>query len=347
MDFMAQYGAELILDIAKFWASKSELDPADGRYHIDLVMGPDEFHEMLPGAGHGGLRDNAYTNIMVSWLMDRAFSIIDDLPAVDRKRILASLSLSRKELKQWKEIMHGLSLHISEDGVVEQFLGYFTLEELDWDHYRNKYEDIHRLDRILKAEGKSPDEFKLSKQADFLMCFYNLGFEEVTRIIGSLGYQVPEDYVAINFTYYINRTSHGSTLSRLVHARLAWQMGMKEKGWTLYLDALRSDLVDIQGGTTGEGIHCGVMAGTVVDLITAFAGLGLRGNIPGLNPSIPAHWKELAFGFLFRKNRFSVQISEKTIKISGNNGSGEPIKVDICGKEFTLLQEDAVTVTYQ
>ena len=71
--------------------------------------------------------------------------------------------------------MQGLALHISEEGIVEQFKGYFGLEELDWDHYRKKYEDIHRLDRILKAEGKSPDDYKLSKQADFLMSFYNLG----------------------------------------------------------------------------------------------------------------------------------------------------------------------------
>jgi trehalose/maltose hydrolase-like predicted phosphorylase len=346
MDFMIQYGAELLIDIAKFWASKSQYEPEDGRYHIDLVMGPDEFHEMLPGSDHGGLKDNAYTNIMVSWLMARAFRIMDQMPGKERDRILSSLSISAGDLERWDDIMHGLSLHFSETGVVEQFLGYFSLKELDWEHYREKYEDIHRLDRILKAEGKSPDEYKLSKQADFLMSFYNLGFEEVTEIIHNLGYQVPEDYARINFEYYINRTSHGSTLSRLVHARLAWQMGMKEKGWGLYLDALRSDLVDIQGGTTGEGIHCGVMAGTVVDVMTTYGGLDLHGPVPGLRPALPDMWKELEFGFVMRGNRFHVQISHATIKISGKNGGGDRIKVDICGKEYVLSQDKPLTVNY-
>jgi trehalose/maltose hydrolase-like predicted phosphorylase len=68
-----------------------------------------------------------------------------------------------------------------------------------------------------------------------------------------MGYKLPADFAEKNFNYYIARTSHGSTLSRLVHARLAWEMEMLDRGWELYMDALRSDLVDIQGGTTGEG----------------------------------------------------------------------------------------------
>ena len=346
LEFMVHYGAELLLDISKFWASKSEFDPEDGRFHIDLVMGPDEFHEKLPGSDHGGLKDNAYTNIMVSWLMSRSFSMLDQLPESDRTRILRTLSISSKDLERWDLIRHGLSLHFSESGVVEQFLGYFALKELDWDHYRDTYEDIHRLDRILKAEGKSPDEYKLSKQADFLMTFYNLGATEVTDIIHALGYEVPGDLLKINFDYYIRRTSHGSTLSRLVHARLAWLMGMKETGWGLYLDALRSDLVDIQGGTTGEGIHCGVMAGTVVDVIATYGGVELYEQVPKLHPSLPSRWKELSFGFLFRGTRFQVEISESKIKISGKNATGEQIKVDICGTVYSLSQDRPFTVDY-
>ncbi|MCK4991335.1 MAG: glycoside hydrolase family 65 protein, partial [Bacteroidales bacterium] len=256
--FMEEYGAEMLLDICKFWASKSEADP-DGKYHIDKVMGPDEFHESLPGSGVGGLTDNAYSNIMVSWMMDKAFRIVNVLGDEHRNRILEELAIGKEDLDLWKKIMHGIALHISDDGVVEQFMGYFGLDELDWEHYREKYGDIHRLDRILKSEGKSPDDYKLAKQADFLMSFYNLGSLEVQRTVEGLAYDLPKDFAKQNFDYYLARTSHGSTLSRLVHARLAWELGMSDRGWELFMDALRSDLVDIQGGTTGEGIHCGVM----------------------------------------------------------------------------------------
>ncbi|MGW8317313.1 MAG: glycoside hydrolase family 65 protein, partial [Bacteroidales bacterium] len=345
LTFMQRYGAEMLLDITKFWVSKSENDPMDQRIHIDRVMGPDEFHEKLPGSDHGGLKDNAYTNIMVSWLLSKAFTIMQELPGEEIHRIRKLLSLEEHILERWKEIMHGLALNISEEGIVEQFQGYFGLKELDWDHYREKYDDIHRLDRILKAEGRSPDAYKLSKQADFLMTFYNLGEKEVSGLIRTLGYQVPENYFRSNFDYYIRRTSHGSTLSRLVHARLAWKMGDRETGWELYLDALRSDLVDIQGGTTGEGIHCGVMAGTVVDAMITYAGLDISGDVPSLQPELPGQWTSLAFGFLFRGVRYQVDISGKKVTITCRGSGKKEIKVDICGTLYLLTENIPETIT--
>ncbi|MEN8201901.1 MAG: beta-phosphoglucomutase family hydrolase [Bacteroidota bacterium] len=346
MEFMEQYGAEILLDICKFWASKASYDEKDESYHIDKVMGPDEFHETLPGSGEGGLTDNAYSSIMVCWVIDRAFRILDRVSSKERDRLLKLLSLTAKDLERWAHIRRGLSIHISEDGIVEQFKGYFGLDELDWDHYKKEYGDIHRLDRILKAEGKSPDDYKLSKQADFLMSFYNLGTTEVTKIIEGMGHSLPEDYPGRNFTYYIDRTSHGSTLSRLVHARLAWEFGMQDTGWELYMEALRSDLVDIQGGTTGEGIHCGVMAGTVYDVLSSYAGLNLRGEVPELNPKLPLHWKGLDFKFSFRGTLFEVSIQGSEIKISARNAEKDKIKVHLCGKEIELPQDSPVSESF-
>jgi len=342
LEFMEQFGAEILLDICKFWASKSELGQ-DGKYHIHKVMGPDEFHESLPGSGVGGLSDNAYSNIMVSWMMDKAFRILGAIGTEQKNRILAELSLSEKQLDLWAEIMHGVALHVADDGVVEQFKGYFGLEELDWEAYRQKYADIHRLDRILKSEGKSPDDYKLAKQADFLMSFYNLGTAEVQATVEGLGYELPEDFGKRNFDYYIERTSHGSTLSRLVHARLAWEMGMTDTGWELYMDALRSDLVDIQGGTTGEGVHCGVMAGTVYDVLVSYAGLDLNGDIPVLDPKLPPHWKGLEFRFTFRGTTFFVSVSGQQVKISGENMGKDKIKFHLCGEEIELSDGNAVS----
>jgi trehalose/maltose hydrolase-like predicted phosphorylase len=338
LNFMEDYGAEMLLDICKFWASKSKPGTQD-RFDIDKVMGPDEFHETLPGSGVGGLTNNAYSNIMVSWTMGKAFRVLEDLGDKHKQRVMNLLSLSETELGKWKQIMHGLTLSISETGVIEQFKGYFGLEELDWDHYRNKYEDIHRLDRILKAEGKSPDSYKLAKQADLLMSFYNLGKEEVRGLVEEMGYTLPADFAEQNFNYYIQRTSHGSTLSRLVHARLAWEMKMFDTGWELYMDSLRSDLVDIQGGTTGEGIHCGVMAGTVYDAMATFAGLDLSGDAPSLQPVLPPHWKGLEFRFTFRGNDFHVNMDHKKVQIRAKNERQLKIKVHLCGEEILLQGE--------
>ena len=174
------------------------------------------------------------------------------------------------------------------------------------------------------------------------MSFYNLGRAEVVRTIQELGCKLPEDFALRNFNYYIERTSHGSTLSRLVHARLAWEMGMHDLGWGLYRDALRSDLVDIQGGTTGEGIHCGVMAGTVYDVLVSFAGLNLYGEMPVLDPKLPEHWKGLEFRFTFRGMTVFVSISGQQVKISVENVGRDQIKFHLCGKELMLTDGQEV-----
>jgi trehalose/maltose hydrolase-like predicted phosphorylase len=346
LEFMEEYGAIILLDISLFWVSKARKDDGGERYHIDRVMGPDEFHEKLPESPEGGLTDNAYSNIMMSWMLDKSLRILREMSSEQRIRILTRLGISDDDLALWYEIMHKLTLNIDKEGVIEQFSGYFGLAELDWDHYRDKYGDIHRLDRILKAEGKSPDAYKLSKQADLLMSFYNLGEKEVSAILNSLGYDVPGHYLETNFDYYLKRTSHGSTLSRLVHGRLAWQMGRKETGWGLFLDALRSDLVDIQGGTTGEGVHCGVMAGTVCDVIFTFGGIDLKGDYPVVHPSLPDHWNSLEFPFSFKGTHYQVAINREKIMILAKNAKEEKIIVDLCGVHTLLPQGEWVSLKY-
>lgn len=59
--YMEEYGAEMLLEIARFWQSAAEYDETTGKYSIDKVMGPDEFHETYPGTEEGGLKNNAYT----------------------------------------------------------------------------------------------------------------------------------------------------------------------------------------------------------------------------------------------------------------------------------------------
>jgi len=273
---------------------------------------------------------------MVSWLLSKAAALKKDFEDTGLKETLSQLEISGHQLNDWQKIKTKLTLNIDDNGIIEHFKGYFGLKELDWNAYREKYEDIHRLDRILKAEGKSPDAYKLSKQAGLMMVFYNLGNKEVSELIKDMAYEVPENYIKRNFEYYIQRTSHGSTLSRLVYARLAFQVGMYEKGWELYTEALASDLNDIQGGTTGEGIHCGVMAGTVYDTLVSFAGLDLSGENPQISPALPEYWKSLKFKFSFRGKRYQLNISATKIELMLTGPEKLKIKVHICGNEYEV-----------
>lgn len=82
---MAEYGAELFLDITRFWASKCEWDAKKNKYFIKGVMGPDEYHEHGKESPEGGTKNNTYTNIMACWQFERAFDILNLLTPEELK----------------------------------------------------------------------------------------------------------------------------------------------------------------------------------------------------------------------------------------------------------------------
>jgi len=328
LDFMEKYGAEMFLEICRFWASKSIYNSDTGKYSIKNVMGPDEFHEKYPESKEGGLKDNAYTNLMVVWTLTRAFEMMDKLSSEVVSKIKSKIHLSDEELKKWKNIQTKMNLVVKDD-ILSQYDGYFELKELDWDYYREKYGNIYRMDRLLKAEGKSADDYKVAKQADTLQIFYNLDKGDVSLMLEKLGYQLSKDYLSKNLEYYLARTSHGSTLSRVVHAQLANMIKDHGLSWELYRDALTSDFADVQGGTTGEGIHAGVMAGTVLIALQSFAGLNLKGDIVCFSPNLPDHWRNISFNFSFKNTDYHSTVSKESVIVKQINKNKTPVPVKI------------------
>ncbi len=316
--FLEQYGMEIFLEVCRFWESKAKWDEETGRYSIDGVMGPDEFHEKYPNTKKGGIKDNAYTNIMVAWLFKTTGRLLNEVCNKAKENLSKAIGFKNEELNHWEEIRKKLRLVISEDGIIAQYDGYFELKELDWDAYRKKYGNVYRMDRLLKAEGKSADEYKVAKQADMLMTFYNLEKEEVDALLEEMGYQLPEDYLQKNLKFYLARTSHGSTLSRVVHARLAQMTGDGKLSRELFSDALSSDYNDIQGGTTGEGIHAGVMAGTIMIALNTYGGINLKNKQLQINPELPDSWEKLQCRLHFKGVAFQPEIANRKVKVSAD-----------------------------
>lgn len=313
--FMEQYGLELILEIAHFWQSAATLDSVTGRYSIEGVMGPDEFHESYPNSQKGGLKNNAYTNMMVVWLFEEVEKLRNQLSPEIFQSVAAKVQLSEDNFSQMTDIRKNLSLEINPEGIIAQFEGYFDLKDLDWDHYREKYGNIYRMDRILNAEGKSADAYKVAKQADSLMIFYNFSTAQVHQILDDLTYRLPEDYVEKNLHYYLARTSHGSTLSRVVHAQLAAMVDQQDLAWSLYQEALYSDYRDIQGGTTAEGIHAGVMAATLYIPLTTFAGIDFREDVMRIDPNLPKQWQNIQFNIQVRGINYHFNVTHETLTV--------------------------------
>lgn len=335
VEFLRFHGAEMIIEIARFWSSIATYDRALDRYEIRGVMGPDEYHDAYPDAEEPGLNNNAYTNVMASWVLARALELLDLLPDYHRQELWEELTLTREELDRWEEITRKMLVVFHDDGIVSQFEGYADLKEFDWDGYRERYGDIQRLDRILEAEGDSPNRYKVSKQADVLMLWYLLSHEELDQLFERLGYECDEEMILRNARYYLARTSHGSTLSRLVHS---WVTTRTDRvgSWRLFAEALESDVSDVQGGTTPEGIHLGAMAGTVDMVQRGYTGLEARGDVLRFDPALPDEVSRLEFELHYRRLRIAVEITPARLRLTARPGYALPIRVSVRGRMMEL-----------
>ncbi|KES08309.1 trehalose 6-phosphate phosphorylase [Streptomyces toyocaensis] len=281
-EFLHTKGAEMLLQISRFWADSAVFDDRLGRYRIKGVVGPDEYHDAYPDAAEPGLDDNAYTNVTATWVLARTLDVLRGLPEPRRRELAERTGLDGGELEQWEDVSR--LLHVPfHDGVISQFEGYAELAELDWRGYRRRYGDIRRLDRILEAEGDTVNRYQASKQADVLMLGYLFSPAELQGVFHRLGLSFDERIWRRTVDHYLHRTSHGSTLSGLVHG---WVLARARRAdaWKFCQEALQADIADIQGGTTGEGIHLGAMAGTLDLVQRGLTGLETRGGALWLDP---------------------------------------------------------------
>lgn len=334
-DFLATTGAEMLLEIARFWSSTAEYDTRRERYSIRGVVGPDEYHDAYPWSAEPGVDDNAYTNVMASWVLARALDTVEVLPEYRRDELLERLAVGPDELDRWREV--GRRLHVPfHDGVLSQFDGYEHLAELDWAAYLRRYPDLRRLDRILEAEGDTVNRYKASKQADVLMLFYLFSAREVRDLLRRLGYRAGHELLRRTADYYLRRTVHGSTLSAVVHA---WVLTRTDRSasWRFFRDALAGDLSDVQGGTTAEGIHLGAMAGTVDLIQRCYTGLEIRDDALWLDPRLPSALGRLELDLRYRGHwGVVVTLDRRTVTVALQESSQEPIKVGFRGSLTTV-----------
>ena len=330
IEFLHSHGAELMLDIACFWSSIASFDDERGRYEIRGVMGPDEFHDGTPDSATPGLDNNAYTNIMAVWVLCRPLEVLDLLSEVRRAELTTQLDLSAREIARWGDISRRMHVPFHDDGIISQFEGYEKLQELDWEHYRTRYGNIQRLDLILEGENDSANRYKVSKQADVLMLFYLFSSEEIRELFERLEYPFEYETIPRNVAYYAARSSHGSTLCRVVYA---WVLARsdRQRSMAFFAEALQSDVSDIQQGTTEEGVHLGAMAGTVDLVQRVSTGIEVRGNALRLNPELPREMVRLDMRIRYRGHSLDLRLMRDSLTVRGRDGAAAPISLCVDG----------------
>jgi len=333
LDVLASRSGEMVLEVALHFAAMATPGD-DGAYHISGVMGPDEFHDGYPWSSEPGVTDNAYTNVMTAWLMARALNLVALLQASSRPEVPERAGVGRRELERFELLSRRLYVPFHQ-GVMSQFAGYEQLEPIDLDRYRQRYGNIGRLDLLLEAEGLAVNRYQVAKQADVLMLLYLLSGDELREVLGRLGYRFDDAAIEATIDYYEPRTTHGSTLSRVVHA---WVRARADRraSWQHFRQALTADLADSQGGTTREGIHLGAMAGTIDLVERCYPGLELRGDALWFRPQLPSPLRRIGFPLTYRRHRLEVEITPQRIAVEASPGRAAAMTLVISGHPYQI-----------
>ncbi len=292
-EFMEHMGAELLLETARFWASRATRDEL-GRFHIPMVVGPDEYHE--------GVDDNAYTNVLARYNIERALDAYAWLAerAPGKAAALGERTgLTPGELTHWRNVADALV-----DGfdpatkLYEQFAGFYDMDDVDPAAFAAR---PMAADLLLGREVTLKS--KVVKQADVVMLCYVLPGE------------IPADAALANLRYYEPITSHGSSLSPGIHAALAARLGQVGMAAEAFRMAADIDLSDNMGNAA-RGLHMATMGGLWQAAVMGFGGVRRDDETLVLDPHLPEDWSSLDYAVRFRGSRFHVAVRHGEIDVT-------------------------------
>ena len=318
-NFLFEKGAEMLIEISRFYAARGGWGQQTGKFGFWGVMGADEMHTMVS--------NNAYTNIMAK----KSFEwTLQTLKKMERKHpqgfqtLEARIGLTVEERADWQDKAERMELMRDEKtGVYEQHEGFFNLPHIDYSEIPDDqfpvqktwpYVDLFRYDLI--------------KQPDVLLFFFLFGTEfdsgELRR----------------NFDYYESRCAHESSLSPAIHSVLAARLGEGRKAFEYVRYASRLDLDDYNNNTD-EGLHITSMAGAWMNLVYGFGGLQSDGECLRFDPVCPEEWKAFSFRIqVGESDILTVRVSHAHATFSMS--SGATAEIEVFGKRITVTEEKTV-----
>jgi kojibiose phosphorylase len=301
---MQQEGALILLETALFWGERVTAE--EGKYVIRDVIGPDEYHEHV---------DNSlYTNRLVKWHLETALAVREWLyekapeRAIELDQRLGLISdeataaerhlhLGRDRVEHWREVSEKLViLHNEGSGLMEQFEGFFDLEDLNWRNYRGRTASLQSLLGLEQV-----NRFQVVKQPDVLL------------LLCLLRDQVDDRTWQANWEYYTPRTDHdyGSSLGPAIQAWAACEVDRPEEAYEYFMLGGGADLQDVRGNA-GDGIHAASAGGLWQAVAFGFAGLQIQDNKFTLHPRLPKHWTRLSFQFYLNGQPHTVDLRAET-----------------------------------
>jgi len=321
--YLNEYGLEVLVAIARFWAQRVNWSADKSQYVMLGVTGPNEYEN--------NVNNNWYTSTIATWCMEYALEALATVKASDGSKYVAIVKKIRfkeaEESEQWKHIIDHMYYPVDEKlGVFLQQDGYLDKELI-------LVKDLPAEDRPLNQKW-SWDRILRScyiKQADVLQGLY------------FLEHRYDLETIRRNFDFYEPLTVHESSLSPCVHAILAAKLGDETRAYEFYLRTARLDLDDYNNDTE-DGCHTTSMAGTWMSVVEGFGGMRVRDNQLQFHPFLPGKWASFSFKIGFRGSLLNVKVSKEGVQII--NQSDKALSVNVFDKAYELAGNGQLNVEH-
>nr|HMP28859.1 glycosyl hydrolase family 65 protein [Saprospiraceae bacterium] len=318
--YLLEYGLEVLIGIARFWAQRVSWSSPKNAFVILGVTGPNEYEN--------NVNNNWYTNYIAQWCLNytlKSIELIQNENPEKLKYIYEITNFEISEIKKWNDIIE--NIYLPED----KSLGIFLQQEGYMDKEQQLVETLDQNQRPIN-QNWSWDRILRScfiKQADVLQGLYF--FED----------QFDESCIERNFNFYEPRTVHESSLSPCVHAILAAKLGKIDKAYEMYLRTARLDL-DNYNNDTEDGLHITSMAGTWLSVIKGFAGMRIKDTFLHFSPLLPPQWNSISFNVRFRNNNITIYFNNELLKIT--NVLGPVIDIYVNNTKFTTSEKSTTVI---
>jgi trehalose/maltose hydrolase-like predicted phosphorylase len=310
-DFFLRAGAEILLDTARFWASRA-VPEADGKRHIRHVIGPDEYHDDVD--------DNAFTNVMARWNIARALETIEFMRTrwpEQAAGLREKLAIGDDELVDWRDAIARIATGLDADtGLYEQFAGFHALEALDLAQYADRTVPI---DVVIGRERTQRS--KVLKQAD------------VVALMALLPEEFSDAMAEANFRHYEPLCAHGSSLSAGLHALVAARLGNAEMALNYLREAAATDL-DLDPNSAG-GVRIAGLGGLWQAVVLGFGGIDYMGDTLGIDPRLPPHWRSLSLRVCWKGRSLLISITGKTVQVTLTEGESMEMRIAAARRKLT------------
>ncbi len=319
--YLAQYGLEVLIGIARFWAQRINWSVAKEKFVMLGVTGPNEYEN--------NVNNNWYTSTIATWCLKYTITAIGLVKASDAQQWETLKQKTKfdeaKEVSHWQSIID--KMFYPEDNE----LGIFLQQDGFLDKEQVLVKDLPEADRPLNQKW-SWDRILRScfiKQADVLQGIYF--FEDDYDL----------DTIRRNYDFYEPRTVHESSLSPCVHAIIAAKLGDMDRAYEFYLRTSRLDLDDYNNDTE-DGLHITSMAGTWLSVVEGFGGMRIKNDQLYLHPVLPAKWTSYAFKIGFRQAIITVKVTAQQVILK--NESEKAIALQIFGTTHQLQAQGTLTL---